>query len=128
MKDYFYGYMAPSTGCVTHFSLQHSWPGVILKYPTVQRGKLVWDHSPHTRMTAVFREGERWGDILECSNTADLNDMISRKGIDEFIRVNEALHEKKLAQLTEMICSDKGKRVVLISGPSSSGKPRLPIA
>ncbi|MHB1315922.1 MAG: uridine kinase family protein [Christensenellales bacterium] len=122
MKDYFYGYMAPSTGCMTHFSLQYSWPGVILKYPMVQNGQITWDNAPHIRMTAVFREGERWGDILECSNTADLNDLIKSGGIDEFIRVNEALHEKKLSQLTEMICSNKEKRVILISGPSSSGK------
>ena len=122
MKDYFYGYMAPSTGCITHFSLQYSWPGVIIKYPVVKNGQITWDNAPRIRMTAIFREGERWGDILECSNTADLNDLIKSGGINEFVRVNEALHEKKLSQLTEMICSNDEKRVVLISGPSSSGK------
>ena len=122
MKDYFYGFMAPSTGCITHFSLQYSWPGVIVKYPVVQNGQIAWDNAPRIRMTAIFRESERWGDILECSNTADLNDLIKNGGIDEFIRVSEALHEKKLSQLTDMICSNDEKRVVLISGPSSSGK------
>ena len=70
---------------------------------------------------SVFSEGERWCRLMECQNVADLNGLTASGRIRELIRVNEALHEKRFAQVADLVCS-RGAQVVLLAGPSSSGK------
>ena len=74
---------------------------------------------PH--LFAVFNEGDRWGQLMECRTVADLNQLTSSGKIRELIRVNEALHEKRFSQIADEVCK-RGARAVLLSGPSSSGK------
>ena len=69
----------------------------------------------------VFTEGERWCQLMECETVADLNDLTRSGNLRELIRVNEALHEKRYSQVADMVCS-RGAKVVLLAGPSSSGK------
>ena len=69
----------------------------------------------------VFTEGERWCQLMECETAADLNDLTASGRIRELIRVNEALHERRFSQVTDMICQ-RGAKAVMLAGPSSSGK------
>ena len=74
---------------------------------------------PHFR--SVFLEGKRWCELMECDTVADLNELVQSGRIRELIRVNEALHEKKYAQVADLVCR-RGAKAVLLAGPSSSGK------
>ena len=70
---------------------------------------------------SVFSEGDRWGQLMECQTVSDLNRLTVSGGIRELIRVNEALHEKRYAQVADAVCA-RGCRAVMLAGPSSSGK------
>lgn len=121
MSDYFYGYMAPSTGYIRRFKLQYQSPGLVLLFPPTKdpMAELVFVQRP--KLAHVFRQSEKWADILNCGTVADLNDMVMRGQLNDFIRINEALHEKVISDIADDIC-DSGRRVVLVAGPSSSGK------
>jgi uridine kinase len=120
--EYSYGYMVPSTGMIDNFKLLHYPPGIILQTPEIDRPWEIKPYIEQKKLAAVFREAKDWADMLETPHVAALNDLIASGGIDDLIRVNEALHEKKIASIADMICHDRQKRLVLISGPSSSGK------
>lgn len=121
--DYFYGYMVPSTGYLRQFELKYFPPGLILRYPEKSDPSMVPAFQEQRKLFNIFREFEKWGRILELDNISHLNDAISEGRIQELINVAEALQEKKIAQIADMItdCSDR-KKLVLIAGPSSSGK------
>ena len=114
--------MVPSTGMIDNFTLLHYPPGIILQTPEVDRPQEIKPYIEQKKLAAVFREAKDWADMLETPHVAALNDLIASDRIDDLIRVNEALHEKKIASIADMICHDRQKRLVLISGPSSSGK------
>jgi uridine kinase len=122
IADYFYGLMVPSTGYLKQFRLFSSYPGVIIYYPRYDRDYAPDKFRREPKLSAVFREAKRWARILNCENVCDLNDLVDSGGISDFIRVNEALHEKKIIEIAENCCKDEGKRLILIAGPSSSGK------
>ena len=69
----------------------------------------------------VYTEGKKWGELMECENVADLNELVDSGNIRTLIRVNEALHEKSYSQIADMIC-ERGAKAVMLAGPSSSGK------
>ncbi len=121
MKNYFYGIMPPDASYLEGFSLSAFNKGFILSYPapyiTGQR-----ETEKESRLAKVFAEAENWADILEVASVADLNELVANKGLREFIMVNEALHEKKLSELANNICERPDARIILIAGPSSSGK------
>lgn len=121
--DYFYGYMLPSTGFLRLFELRFYIPGFILRFP-VQEDP--WEIPPFVdqrKLASVFYESEKWGRVLEVSDVASLNKQIAEGKGGDLIRVAEALHEKKIAQLADQITQDRGRiRLVLVAGPSSSGK------
>lgn len=121
LKDYFYGYMVPSTGYLKLFKLKYYFPGVIIQYPDKSNPNEIPHFVEQSKLAAIFREAERWGKILNIEYVANLNDTILEKKYPELIRVAEALHEKKVAQIADMIF-EKKKRIILIAGPSSSGK------
>ncbi|AKL94445.1 uridine kinase [Clostridium aceticum] len=123
LKNYFYGYMVPSTGYLKDFKLHYYAPGVVLQFPRFEDQGQVPDFQEHPKLFKVFRESEKWGEILEIDYVASLNDLIVTQKEGEFIRIAEALHEKKIAKIADSITENiKEKRVVLIAGPSSSGK------
>ena len=119
--DYYYGEMMPSTGYLQVWDILPADGGFLLVYPD--------DRDPDrcARLTAmpnffsVFSEGERWCQLMECETVADLNDLTLSGGIRELIRVNEALHEKRYAQIADTVCRI-GAKMVMLAGPSSSGK------
>jgi len=121
--DYFYGYMVPSTGYLRHFRLRERPPGFVLHFPRrSQPGDLI-GYSEAPKLFAVFRQHADWMRIMDVEDVAALNHAIESDRIREVILVNEALHEHRIAEIAEMIVQRRGQvRVVLIAGPSCSGK------
>lgn len=119
--DYFYGEMCPSTGYIKVFDLQFRHGGLFLLRPSSADADCATRYVYAPKLAGVFEESDRWGDLMHCSSVADLNDMVEDGRIRELIRVNEALHEKRFAEIATSIVN-RGARAVLIAGPSSSGK------
>lgn len=122
--DYFFGYMAPSTGYIRWFDLQVFDDGFVLRYPRPQTpGELpAFQDSP--KLAAVFRQTSQWLDLIGTKDIGQLNEAICNNRIREIILVAEALHERNIAHIAAMVGDHHrhGGRVVLIAGPSSSGK------
>ena len=119
--DSFFGEMAPSTGYLTVWDVLSADGGFLFVFPDDLDPDRLAKLSPMPQFFSVFSEGERWCRLMECQNAADLNDLTVSGRIRELIRVNEALHEKRFAQAADLV-SSRGARVVLLAGPSSSGK------
>lgn len=120
-REYFYGAMLPSTGYVHTFALHFQLPGIMLMLPDKSDLSRPAPFVERPKLTRVLAETARWNDILGCSNVADLNRMVMDRSLREFIRVNEALQEKSMADIADRFV-ESGARVMLIAGPSSSGK------
>ena len=120
-RDYFYGEMAPSTGCVSVWDVRPAENGFLFLFPDDRNPDQVgtYEHMPH--FLSVFNEGERWCELMECQTVADLNGLVESGRIRELIRVNEALHEKRYSQVADLVC-ERGAKAVMLAGPSSSGK------
>lgn len=122
-EDYFYGYMAPDTGLMNLFSLIFYPPGLIMLFPVKSDPGVLPEFTEQKKLFSIFCEYKRWGRILGVDNMGALNDIVKLGNVSDLIRISEALQEKKIAQIADIIaCSGDPKRVVLISGPSSSGK------
>lgn len=123
LDDYFYGYMAPHTGYIKLFDLQYFAPGLIILFPDKANPDVLPVFKEQKKLFKVFKEYKQWGRILGVDNVGALNHIIKAGGVGEQIRISEALHEKKIAQIADIIAGhEHKKKVVLISGPSSSGK------
>ena len=123
LKNYFYGYMVPSTGYLKDFKLQYYKPGVVLQFPTISEGGKIPEFEEQPKLFKIFRESEKWGEILGVDYVASLNDLVVSNLDGKFIRIAEALHEKKIAKIADDITRDlTHRKVILIAGPSSSGK------
>lgn len=120
--EYFYGYMAPRTGFVDKVCLIPYSPGLILQTPEKEEPGVLRSYNPQPKLASVFMEAKDWAEMLQTSHLADLNDIVVRGEVGDIMRVNEALHEKKIAYIADNICRNQQIRLVLISGPSSSGK------
>ncbi|WP_061310592.1 nucleoside kinase [Clostridium botulinum] len=120
--DYFYGPMAYSTGAIKNFDIMYYDPGFILRYPREKDPFNIPEFVEYKKLTKIFRETEKWAKILDVGDVGALNDKVVYGKIKDIIRVSEALHEKKIANIADMIYDKENIKMVLISGPSSSGK------
>ena len=121
--DYFYEILVPSTGYLGLFELKYYPPGIILRFPTQENPHVLPPFEEHPKLAKVFLEAEQWGRIMGCGYVSDLNEHIRSGQISDVIQVAEALHEKKIAHIADYIAERRGAvRVILIAGPSSSGK------
>ncbi len=120
--DTFYGYLAPNTEFVDKFDLRLFYPGIILNYPTRENNFELPELLEQKKLYKVFKEAEDWGEIMDVGYVGALNRKIDDNYIDDMIRINEALHEKKIAYIADEITNDKNIKIILIAGPSSSGK------
>jgi uridine kinase len=121
--DYFYGYMLPSAGYLKLFDLILYSPGFILRYPNQESPLEIQEFKPLPKLSKVFREAEEWAKILDVVDIGSLNEKVDNGDIKDFILVAEALHEKKIANIADRIYENKDRiKIVLIAGPSSSGK------
>ena len=121
LEDYFYGEMAPSTGCLAVFNLMAYGGGILLQMPDVKNPEKPARFVDLPHLLHTYDEAARWHAILNCENAADLNDMVVNRRLREFIRVNEALQERKIQQIADQFIAS-GALILLIAGPSSSGK------
>lgn len=121
-EDYFYGYMAPSTGMLCYFDLFPYDKGFVLQLPVREKPKEVPAFVPQNRIYEVMKESYGWSRQLEAESVGELNQIIAKGKMNDLILVQEALMEKKLAELAERITSQSEKKFVMIAGPSSSGK------
>lgn len=119
--DYYYGELAPSIGYLTSWDVLPADDGLLFVYPDENLPDTVTAYTHMPNFTNVNRESKRWCTLMECETVADLNDLVLNGKIRELIRVNEALHEKRYAQVADEICK-RGVKAVMLAGPSSSGK------
>lgn len=123
MMDYLYGYMVPSTGYLDEFHLKFYLPGVIIQYPNSQYGGIIPEFEDSPKLFQVFRKSEKWSKQINVSNITDLNRYIERGSGDELIRICEAAQEKQISRIADEISMQRDRiRLILIAGPSSSGK------
>lgn len=121
-EDYFYGYMAPSTGMLRYFDLFLYDKGFVLQLPVREKPREVPAFVPQNRIYEVMKESYGWSRQLETESVGELNQIVAKGKINDLILVQEALMEKKLAELAEQITSQSEKKFVMVAGPSSSGK------
>lgn len=120
--EYFYGYMVNRTGMLNNFKLIFYPPGVILQTPEPGDPNLDQPFHEQSKLFQVYQEAKAWAGMLNTPHLGALNEIIEKGQIEDLIRVNEALQEKKIAQIADRIVSNPSVRLVLIAGPSSSGK------
>ena len=120
-RNFFYGLMAPSTGYIEHFELRKYRRGVLLRFPHPSRPDRMPVFKDDRKLYSAFGEANKWQKLLEVAYLPDLNEKIQSGDARELILLSEALHEKKIAEIADKITRRK-KRIILIAGPSSSGK------
>ena len=120
--DYFYGALLQNTGAVRLFGLEPYYDGLLLRIPSKDNPSVLGEMTRQDKMFEVFKEHHRWQEIVKISTVGEFNRVVQMGYSSQIINVSEALQEKKIAQIGDMIAERKGVRMVLIAGPSSSGK------
>jgi len=124
-EDYYYGYMLPSTGYLRHFQLIGLNGGFILQYPRKENPTELKPITGFSKIVSVFRQADDWLERMGVEDIGQLNRIVREDRAHELILVAEALHEQHIAHIAGEICQQhetKGTQLVLIAGPSSSGK------
>lgn len=121
-EDYYYGYMPASTGILRYFSLEKYENGFMMNLPNRKTPDRITEHKPSPKLFHALQEASHWGKMVNVDTVGALNDVISHGGASDLILVQEALQEKRIAQIAEQIAEDPGKKFIMIAGPSSSGK------
>ena len=120
--DYYYGALLTSTGQVTLFGLEYYYDSVLLRIPSQEDPSKLGAFVRQDKMFEIFKEHHRWQSILGMRTVGDLNRAITEGHTNQLIQISEALQEKKISQIADQIAHQKGIKLVLIAGPSSSGK------
>lgn len=120
-SDFFYNYMVPSTGYVSKFELMKYREGLLLRHPSAQNPGVIPDYVDEYRVYNALKEQRQWNHLLGVQYQADINDRIESGAYRTLIKLSEALHDKKIVEIADRISKEE-KKVVLILGPSSSGK------
>ncbi len=121
LMDYFYGYMLPRSGMIFAYDLILYNGGMVLMHPTKYVPTQVPEFEEQAKIAEALKEAVKWGALLGISSAYNLNDIVASGKEGEMIRITEALHEKKIAKIADQITKAQ-KKLVLIAGPSSSGK------
>ena len=121
-KDYYYGSMLTNTSQLYLFGLEPYFDGVLLRIPSVQDPSQLGPLIRQDKMFEVFKEHHRWQSLLGIKTVGDFNEAVGNGEATNLINVSEALQEKKISQIADKIAAKKDIKVVLIAGPSSSGK------
>lgn len=120
--DYYYGCLAPSTGYIDLFDLQRYNGGLLLCIPKRSNPTILEEFVHQPKLLEVFSENVKFNKIIGLQNVGELNRAIDKDLASDLIKLSEALHEKRIAKIADDIASKGGVKVILISGPSSSGK------
>lgn len=121
-EDYYYGYMLPDASYLQYFSLHLYDEGFVIQMPEQHAPTVIPPFHPHEKLFQVLKESTKWGDMLGIETVGDLNEEITKGNIQQTILVQEALQEKKIAEIAETIAEKPHVKFILIAGPSSSGK------
>ena len=120
--DYYYGTLLTNTSQLYLFGLEKYYDGMLLRIPSVSNPDELGEMTRQDKMFDIFKEHHRWQEILGIRTVGDFNQAIDAGHATDIINISEALQEKKLANIAEEIASRKGVKLVLLAGPSSSGK------
>ena len=120
--DYYYGSMLTNTSQIKLFGVEKFFDGLLVRVPSVEDPSKLGELIAQDKMFEVFRLHHRWQQILGVRTVGDFNEAVKQGYSNDLINVSEALQEKKISQMAETIANKEGVRVVLIAGPSSSGK------
>ena len=121
-KDYYYGYMVPSTGYITHYDLYPYDEGIILQLPSRHSPNVVPDKTESPKLQKTLQNTSNWGSSIGIEDVGDLNETICAEGVQDVVLLQEAYMESKIAQIAKDIVDKGGKKFIMIAGPSSSGK------
>ena len=120
--DYYYGSLLTNTSQLYLFGLEKYYDGLLLRLPSSQHPDELGEMTHQDKMFSIFKEHHQWQDIIGLRTVGDLNEAILNGHSSQLIQVSEALQEKKIGKIADEIAKRKGIRLVLIAGPSSSGK------
>lgn len=121
-EDYHYGYMVPSTGYLKYFKLYLYDEGFVMQMPAASAAREVPAFEPQNKLFHVLKESVHWGDMQGIETVGELNEQITRNAVHDIVLVQEALQEKKIAEIASQIAARPELKFILIAGPSSSGK------
>lgn len=120
--DYYYGTLLINTSQLYLFGLEKYYDGMLLRIPSLKNPDVLGEMTRQDKMFEIFKEHHRWQSILGIRTVGDFNQAIDANHSTDIINISEALQEKKIAKIAEEIASRKGVKLVLLAGPSSSGK------
>ncbi len=120
-KDYYYGYMVPSTGYLKYFDLTLLEDGFVLLYPGT-KANIIEEFKPSMKLFHTMKDSKEWGEMLGMGTVGSLNDKIASGDMEQMILTQEALMEERIGKLAEQIAQSHNKKFIMIAGPSSSGK------
>nr|WP_295401932.1 nucleoside kinase [uncultured Prevotella sp.] len=120
--DYYYGTLLTNTSQLYLFGLEKYYDGMLLRIPSLKNPDELGEMTRQDKMFDIFKEHHRWQEILGIRTVGDFNQAIEAGHATDIINISEALQEKKLAKIAEDIAQRKGVKLVLLAGPSSSGK------
>lgn len=121
-EDYYYGYMVQNTGYIKHFDLIPYHYGFVMVMPDRNTPDVLHKFTPSDKLFATLSESTEWGRRMDLETVGALNDRIAKGDMSHLILIQEALQEKKIAEIAAQIAARKNARFVMIAGPSSSGK------
>lgn len=120
--DFYYGTLLTNTSELYLFGLEKYYDGMLLRIPSVKDPSVLGELTKQDKMFEIFKEHHRWQDILGIRTVGDFNQAVDAGFTTDIINISEALQEKKIAKIAEDIANRKGVKLVLLAGPSSSGK------
>ena len=120
--DFYYGTLLTNTSELYLFGLEKYYDGMLLRIPSVKDPGVLGELTKQDKMFEIFKEHHRWQDILGIRTVGDFNQAVDAGFTTDIINISEALQEKKIAKIAEDIANRKGVKLVLLAGPSSSGK------
>ncbi len=121
-EDYYYGYMVPDSGYLKKFALYLYDEGFVIQMPTRENPEVLPDFAPRKKLFQVLKSSVLWGDLQNIETVGALNDMITKYDMREIVLVQEAYQERQIAEIAARIAERPENKIVLIAGPSSSGK------
>ena len=120
--DYYYGSLLTNTSQIYLFGLEKYFDGLLLRIPSLKNPKVLPEMTHQDKMFGIFKEHHQWQDIIGVRTVGDFNELVDQGAATDVINVSEALQEKKISEIADEIASRKGVKLVLLAGPSSSGK------
>jgi len=120
--DFYYGTLLTNTSELYLFGLEKYYDGMLLRIPSIKNPDVLGEVTKQDKMFEIFKEHHRWQDIIGIRTVGDFNAAVDAGFATDIINISEALQEKKIAQIAEEIAKREGVKLVLLAGPSSSGK------